>query len=82
MQISIEYCGTCNYRPIAVSLAMAIREMFGIDSVLVHSAKIGAFEVKADGELVFSKFAACNFPKKEQVIDILRTRVRVEKVGK
>jgi hypothetical protein len=29
MQIFIEYCGTCNYRPIAATLSLAIREAFG-----------------------------------------------------
>jgi selT/selW/selH-like putative selenoprotein len=75
MQISIEYCGTCNYRPIAAALAFAIQEALGIKAILVHSTKIGAFEVIADGETVFSKSGSGAFPLKEEIIDILRGRL-------
>lgn len=75
MLISIEYCGTCNYRPIAAAFALAIREALGINSLLVHSTKAGAFEVIADGEVVFSKSATGSFPSKEEIIDILRKRL-------
>ena len=74
MQISIEYCGTCNYRPIAATLSLAIQEAFGIKPVLVHSTKIGAFEVTVDGETIFSKSATGAFPSKEEIVDILRKR--------
>lgn len=43
MEISIEYCSTCNYRPIAAVLAMAIEKDVGIKPLLVHSKEIGAF---------------------------------------
>jgi selT/selW/selH-like putative selenoprotein len=74
MQISIEYCGTCNYRPRAAAFAFAIQEALGIKSVLVHSTKTGAFEVIVDGEVVFSKSVTGVFPSKEEIIDILRKR--------
>lgn len=74
MQISIEYCGTCNYRPQAAVLSLAIQEALGIKSVLVHSTKSGAFEVIADGEVVYSKSATGAFPSKKEIIEILRKR--------
>lgn len=74
MKISIEYCGTCNYRPRAAALALAIREMLGIDSLLVHSTRAGAFEVIVDGETLFSKSGTGTFPSKEEIVDILRKR--------
>jgi len=74
MQISIEYCGTCNYRPIAAALSLAIQEAFGFKPLLVHSSKIGAFEVTADGESIFSKADTGVFPSKEVIVDILRKR--------
>jgi selT/selW/selH-like putative selenoprotein len=72
MQISIEYCGTCNYRPIAAALSLAIREAFGSKPLLVHSTRTGAFEVTADGETIFSKYTTGTFPSHEEIVDILR----------
>ena len=74
MQIAIEYCGTCNYRPQAAVFAIAIQQALGIRSVLVHSSKTGAFEIIADGEVVYSKTATGAFPSKEEIIDILKKR--------
>ncbi len=74
VQISIEYCGTCNYRPIAASLAMAIQQTIGVVPVLVHSNRSGAFEVRADGEILFSKLRSGSFPTKEEVLAGIRRR--------
>ncbi|RJQ42500.1 MAG: SelT/SelW/SelH family protein [Nitrospiraceae bacterium] len=71
MEISIEYCGTCNYRPIAAGLAIAIGAKFGVKPVLVHSKKMGVFEVVADGELIFSKKESGRFPDHSEILDIL-----------
>jgi len=74
VQISIEYCGTCNYRPRAAVFAFTIQEALGIQSALVHSSKTGVFEVIANGEVVFSKTATGAFPSKEEIINLLRKR--------
>jgi selT/selW/selH-like putative selenoprotein len=74
MQISIEYCGTCNYRPIAAALSMAIWAAFGIRPLLVHSTRTGAFEVTVDEETIFSKLTTGVFPLHEELVDILRKR--------
>lgn len=74
MQISIEYCGTCNYRPIAAALSLAIQEAFSVKSLLVHSSESGAFRVIVDGETIYSKSVTGVFPKKEEIIAILKRR--------
>jgi selT/selW/selH-like putative selenoprotein len=74
MDVSIEYCGTCNYRPRAAVFSIAIQEALGIKSVLVHSTKSGAFEIIADGEVVYSKSATGAFPSKEEIIELLKKR--------
>jgi selenoprotein W-related protein len=71
--ISIEYCGTCNYRPMAAGLAMAIKTATGIEAELIHSRDIGAFEVKADGKLIFSKKQSGRFPDETEILDIIRS---------
>jgi selT/selW/selH-like putative selenoprotein len=73
MKISIEYCGTCNYRPIAVALALMIERETGVKPDLVHSSTAGAFEVKVDGVLVHSKRTAGAFPDNEELVARIKT---------
>ncbi|MEE8432792.1 MAG: Rdx family protein [Candidatus Desulfatibia sp.] len=72
MQLSIEYCITCNYRPMAASLAIVIKKEIGIDTQLVGSKKAGAFEVILDGELIFSKLQSNCFPDHQEIVAELR----------
>lgn len=74
MDISIEYCGTCNYRPLAAALAMAITARTGVKPALVHSKEIGTFEVIADGELIFSKKKTGQFPDHATIAEMLVQR--------
>ncbi len=78
MKLSIEYCGTCNYRPIAASLAMAIEKAINIKAVLVHSRDMGALEVRADGELIFSKKESGIFPDHSEIVEMLRAREMIK----
>jgi len=71
MQIRIEYCSTCNYRPIAAALARALKDETGLDSVLLES-KDGAFEVYLDDTLVFSKLVMNLFPDHEDIINSVK----------
>jgi len=70
-KLLIEYCGTCNYRPIAASLSRAVETATGMKAVLVHSRDIGAFEVSLDGELIFSKKEKGRFPEHTEIIRLL-----------
>ncbi len=72
MQLSIEYCVTCNYRPMAASLAIVIKKEISIDTQLVGSKKAGAFEVILDGELIFSKLQSNRFPGHQEIVAELR----------
>ena len=71
MKVSIEYCGTCNYRPMASSLAKAIEDGTGIKVLLIHSRKIGAFEVRADDETVYSKMKEGLFPDYPRIVEVI-----------
>ncbi len=48
-----------------------MREALGIEAELVKGAA-GAFEIVADGELVFSKLAENRFPAASEVVEALR----------
>ena len=71
-QMSITYCGTCNYRPIAAGLARAIEGETGIKPGIIHSPDIGAFEVRLNDELIFSKSATGRFPDFTKIIDVVK----------
>ncbi|MBI5075215.1 MAG: SelT/SelW/SelH family protein [Nitrospirae bacterium] len=72
--VSIKYCGTCNYRPMAASLAMAIKSATGLTVQLIHSGDIGAFEVTFNGESIYSKKAAGHFPDHNKIVDDIKRR--------
>ena len=72
MKISIEYCGTCNYRPMAASLAKIIEDGTGINVILIHSREIGAFEVRAGDETVYSKKETGHFPDYPKIVEIIK----------
>jgi selenoprotein W-related protein len=74
MALTIEYCITCNYRPLAASLAMNVKAATGISSELIGSNKSGSFEVFLDGELVFSKLQTNSFPDHKDIIAIIKDR--------
>lgn len=75
MELAIEYCGVCNYRPIAANLARAIESATGIKAALIHSRDMGALEVKVDGELIFSKKKSDRFPDPSELIALIKEKL-------
>lgn len=71
-RLSILYCGTCNYRPIAACLSRAIETETGVKSDLLHSRETGAFEITLNDELIFSKNASGRFPDFSEIIDTVK----------
>ena len=77
-RMSITYCGTCNYRPIAAGHARAIEAETGIKPVLIHSPDMGAFEVRVNDELIFSKSATGRFPDFAKIIAAVAGKTKME----
>ena len=75
MSISIEYCTTCNYRPMAASLALAIKKETGMGAALEGATRSGAFEVYFEGELIFSKLQTNRFPEHRELVEGLKNRL-------
>ncbi len=73
--ISIEYCGTCNYRPMAASLAMAIKTIAGVQATLIHSAAMGVFEVRMGDDIIYSKKQSGQFPDNQTIAESIRQRL-------
>ena len=69
--MSIEYCTTCNYRPIAASLAYAVKNAVDLKPEIVPSREMGAFEIRVDGELIFSKKETGVFPDHGEILRML-----------
>ncbi len=76
MQLSIDYCITCNYRPMAASLAFAVKHATGIDTVLNGSNTSGAFEVRIDKSLIFSKLQSNRFPDHSEIVAMVKSSVK------
>jgi selT/selW/selH-like putative selenoprotein len=74
-QRSITCGGTCNYRPIAASLARAIEAETGIKPGLIHSSDSGAFEVRLNDELLFSKNTTGRFPDFTKIIGAVKGKI-------
>ena len=73
MKIELTYCAVGNYEPRAVGLAEELlkKHKSGIDSLLLIPSDGGRFEVKKNGELVFSKLHSGRFPEDGEVDAIL-----------
>jgi selT/selW/selH-like putative selenoprotein len=55
-------------------LAATIKNELGIESTLIKGDR-GIFDVKADGDMVFSKWEEDRFPTSEEILRSLRSRV-------
>ena len=70
MDISIDYCMQWNYEPRAFSLRDELSNKFGINSQLIESGG-GAFEVKLNDQLIFSKLNENRFPNPGEVVKFI-----------
>ena len=60
-----------NYYPKAASLAETLKNEFGIEAEFIKSSG-GAFEVVADGQLIFSKKKEKRHPSHEEILKSLK----------
>jgi len=51
-------------------LAAALKDQFNIESKLIEGSG-GVFDVRVDGELIFSKKVAGRFPEDNEIIEIV-----------
>lgn len=51
-------------------MAAALKKQFNIESKLIEGSG-GVFEVRVDGDLVFSKKIAGRFPEDSEIIEIM-----------
>ncbi len=72
--LSIEYCTVCNFRGRAAWLAQEVLAAHEGDpaGVTLVPGRGGVFDVRIDGELVFSQKEAGRFPEPREIKDALR----------
>jgi len=75
-EIVIHYCVIWNYKPRAAGLAAEIERRFAIAPRLEKGSG-GTFEVRLDGELLFSKHEVHRFPTPGEVEDEIARRLAV-----
>ena len=78
--ISIEYCTVCNFRGRAAWLAQEVLAANEADvaGIALMPGRGGVFDVRIDGELVFSQKQAGRFPEPREIKDALRARLGLE----
>ena len=70
MQIEIIYCMDWNYQPDADRVSAEIGKALGVAISLIAGAG-GVFDVKLDGELIFSKHKVGRFPNEGEITELL-----------
>ncbi len=75
--LSIEYCTVCNFRGRAAWLAQEVLAAGEGDlaSLTLVPGRGGVFDVRIDGELVFSQKEAGRFPEPREIKDALRAKL-------
>jgi selenoprotein W-related protein len=61
--------------PQAAGLAAAIKDDFGIDCQMIPGGG-GIFDVKVNGDLIYSKHQTGRFPQHHEVLDKIAPKVR------
>ncbi|OGO49854.1 MAG: hypothetical protein A2148_02505 [Chloroflexi bacterium RBG_16_68_14] len=80
LTLSIEYCAVCNFRGRAAWLAQEVLATHEADlaELTLVPGRGGVFDVRIDGELVFSQKEEGRFPEPREIKDALRARLGLE----
>ncbi len=74
MRVTIQYCVTRTYEPRAARLAAELKETWPDCEVKLIPSSGGVFEVKVDGELVFSKKALRRHAEPGEIVELILKR--------
>jgi selT/selW/selH-like putative selenoprotein len=70
--VDIAFCVGCNYQPRAAALAETLRQALPDATITLTPTGGGAFEVTADGQLIFSKNHLGRHALPGEVVALLR----------
>ena len=71
--VDIAFCVGCNYQPRAAALAETLRQALPQATITLTPTGGGAFEVTADGRLIFSKNQLGRHAQPGEVLLLLRS---------
>ncbi len=72
MKVSIEYCVVWDYLPKAASLAETIKNKIPDTDVELIKSSGGAFEIRRNNSMIFSKLGKGRFPEHDEIIELLK----------
>jgi len=80
-EVEIHYCTRCRFLPRATWVAQELLTTFeeAIDRLVLVPGDGGVFEVRANGELVWSRAAEGRFPELKELKQLLRDRIDPER---
>jgi selenoprotein W-related protein len=80
-QVEIEYCTQCRWLLRAAWLAQELLTTFETDlrAVSLMPGTGGVFEVRLDGEVIFSRKAAERFPESKELKQLIRDVIAPER---
>ena len=80
VSVNIEYCVPCDYSDEALSTAKQLIKNYQhvIDQLVFKMGSRGAFEVRVDDEVIFSKNALHRFPRPGEVLQLFREWIGAE----
>lgn len=70
--LDVAFCVGCNYQPRAAALAETLRKAFPAATVTLTPTGGGAFEVSADGIVIFSKHQLGRHAQPGEVLRLLQ----------
>ena len=81
--MSITYCVPCRYQHKALEDADAILKAFGerLSGLRLVPGDQGVYDVRVDGDLIFSLDRAEHFPQTAELIDAIRPRIPSARAG-
>ena len=76
-RVEIKYCTQCRWLLRAAWMAQELLTTFdsGIGEVALVPGTDGVFEVRIDGELIFSRAEAGRFPESKELKQLVRDRI-------
>ncbi|XP_045432372.1 migration and invasion enhancer 1-like [Pipistrellus kuhlii] len=72
VRISVEYCEPCGFEVTYLELASTVKEQYPVIEIESRLGGTGAFEIRINGQLVFSKLENGGFPYKKDHIEAIR----------
>lgn len=75
MVVEIRYCGMCGGKDKAEMVAGELRTYMGIEPAVIDVGK-GAFEVRVDGDLLFSMPLVGRYPHHMEIVNQLRAKYK------